>query len=118
MHTATCLVLTVSGLGLDLDGRRILSAINLAVRSGEFLGLIGPNGGGKTTLLRTLLGWLRPTQGTVTWAGPDCRPPRLGYVPQRVNVDPHFPLAAQEVLQQGAEGIGLQFGKHRREMQQ
>lgn len=117
MHATDCTALTVAGLTLDLAGRRILSNVSFAVRAGEFLGLIGPNGGGKTTLLRTLLGLLLPTQGSLVWADRDCGRPRLGYVPQRVGVDAHFPLAAGELVRQGANGLQPRFGKGRKEAQ-
>ena len=117
MHAADCAALTVAGLTLDLDGRRILSDLSLTVRAGEFLGLIGPNGGGKTSLLRTLLGLLPPTRGTVVWADERCGKLRLGYVPQRVGVDAHFPLAAGELVRQGADGLGPCFGVRRNEAQ-
>lgn len=116
MHATDCTTLTVAALTLDLAGRRILSNVSFTVRAGEFLGLIGPNGGGKTTLLRTLLGLLPPTQGTLAWADRDCGRPRLGYVPQRVGVDAHFPLAAGELVQQGAEGLLPRFGTRQKEM--
>jgi len=118
MHATDCTALTVTGLTLDLDGRRILSGVSFTVRAGEFLGLIGPNGGGKTTLLRTLLGLLPSTGGSIAWADRDCGHPRLGYVPQRVGVDAHFPLAAAELVQQGADGLLPRFGARRREAQQ
>lgn len=117
MHAPACIALTVAGLTLDLAGRRILSNVSFTVRAGEFLGLIGPNGGGKTTLLRTLLGLLPPTQGTLAWADRECVRPRLGYVPQRVGVDAHFPLAAGELVRQGAAGRMLPFGERRKEVQ-
>ena len=54
MHATDCTALTVAGLTLDLAGRRILSDVSFTVRAGEFLGLIGPNGGGKTTTIGKL----------------------------------------------------------------
>lgn len=111
MHAADCIALTVAGLTLDVDGRRILSNVSFSVRAGEFLGLIGPNGGGKTTLLRTLLRQLPPTQGSIAWADGPCGRPRLGYVPQRVSVDTHYPLSAGELVMQGAAGRLPHFGK-------
>ena len=115
MHATDCTALTVAGLTLDLAGRRILSDVSFTVRAGEFLGLIGPNGGGKTTLLRTLLRLLPPTQGSIAWADRACGRPRIGYVPQRVGVDAHFPLAAGELVRQGAGGSRPLLGKGRKE---
>jgi zinc transport system ATP-binding protein len=117
MHGSDCTALTVSALTLDLAGRRILANVSFAVRAGEFLGLIGPNGGGKTTLLRTLLGLVPPTHGTISWADRNCGRPRLGYVPQRVGADAHFPLECRELVLQGAAGIPAHFGSGRRESQ-
>ena len=115
MHATDCTALTVAGLTLDLAGRRILSDVSFTVRAGEFLGLIGPNGGGKTTLLRTLLRLLPPTQGSIAWADRACGRPRIGYVPQRVGVDAHFPLAAGELVRQGVGGSRPLLGKGRKE---
>ena len=102
MHQPDCIVLKVTDLTVHLGGREILSDIDLTVRSGEFLGLIGPNGGGKTTLLRTLLGLVPAAPGCIAWSPGECRPPRIGYVPQRTQTDPTYPLSARAVLLQGA----------------
>ena len=63
-------LLSVQGVSLTLSQRRILQDINLELKTGEFLGLIGPNGGGKTSLLRVILGVLEPTSGQVIWRDP------------------------------------------------
>jgi ABC-type Mn2+/Zn2+ transport system ATPase subunit len=76
---------------------RILSGIDLAIAPGDFLALVGPNGGGKTTLLRTLLGTLPPLAGRRTAP----RPVRIGYVPQRDLLDPIWPLSAFDVALMG-----------------
>ncbi|MEQ1571590.1 MAG: ABC transporter ATP-binding protein, partial [Myxococcota bacterium] len=64
-------VAAIRGAGRDYRGRAVLDAVDLDVDPGEVLGLIGPNGGGKTTLLLLLAGLVRPTRGTVTVAGVD-----------------------------------------------
>ena len=116
MHKPDCQLLSVDQLTLDLSGRRILEDLSLAVRRGEFLGLIGPNGGGKTSLLRVLLGLLPPTAGRVTWADAQCMSPRLGYVPQRAEADKNYPLAAREIVQQGVPGAWPLWGARRRKV--
>lgn len=113
MKDASPPLLEVTGLRLDLGGRRILEDVSLTLANGVFLGLIGPNGGGKTTLLRVLLGIHPPTAGTVRWQSRHGGIPCLGYVPQRTQVDRNYPLCALEVLQQGAPGSVAQWGAAR-----
>jgi zinc transport system ATP-binding protein len=81
----------------------ILRDISLQVQPGDFLGIIGPNGGGKTTLLRLMLGLLVPLRGRVTVFG---QPPKdarrlIGYVPQRAKVDESVPARALDVVMTG-----------------
>ncbi len=104
-------VLSARDIGVVLSGRRILDGVSLTVSPGEFVGLIGANGAGKTTLLRVLLGALRPNSGTVE------RPARaestagIGYLPQKVALDPDAPLRARDVVALGLDGgrLGLPF---------
>ncbi len=116
MHTDKCPVLTVENLTLDLSGQRILRDINLTVARGEFLGLIGPNGGGKTSLLRVLLGIIPTTSGQILWSRPECGRPRIGYVPQRIGMDRDYPLSSREIVKQGAAGSLPLFGARRRDV--
>lgn len=85
-------VLTVSHLGVTLEGRSVLSDVSFAVRRGTTLAVVGPNGAGKTVLLRSLLG-LVPHTGTVTWA-PNVR---IGLVPQNFSVS-DVPITVREFL--------------------
>lgn len=75
----------------------VLEEIDLDLAEGDRLALLGPNGGGKSTLVRLLLGLLRPATGTIT------RRPglRLGYVPQFPAFDRHFPVRVEEMILQG-----------------
>jgi zinc transport system ATP-binding protein len=94
-------------------GPLVLDRVNLAVREGEFLGLIGPNGGGKSTLLKIMLGQLTPQSGRVLvfgreahTLGPDRR--LLGYVPQDTGVRKHFPATVLDVTLMGTyASLGL-----------
>lgn len=80
-----------------------LSNIDLSIREHEFLGIIGPNGGGKTTLLKILLGLLEPQAGTVRVFGapPHTSRHRIGYVPQQARVDPTVPATALDIVLMG-----------------
>lgn len=92
------------------EGRHILSGINLTVDHGDFIAITGPNGGGKTTLLRLMLGLLRPTRGSISYfdsTGAPSRRPSFGYLPQKNSVDSHFPITVAEVVHSGLLGLDL-----------
>lgn len=80
-----------------------LDNINVEVKEGEFLGIIGPNGGGKTTLLKILTGLLKPSEGTIKIYGKDIERQRgfLGYVPQFTSFDNSFPITVYNVIKMG-----------------
>lgn len=77
----------------------IVSNINLSIYPGEFIGIIGPNGVGKTTFLKTTLKTLKPLQGEISYNADLSL--RFGYVPQRQMVDEFFPLTVQEIVLMG-----------------
>ncbi|MEM8727913.1 MAG: metal ABC transporter ATP-binding protein [Chlamydiota bacterium] len=76
-----------------------LRDVTLAVNQGEYIGVIGPNGGGKTTALKLILGFLSPTKGTVSVAA---SPTKIGYVPQMNAYDKEFPISVLEVVLTGS----------------
>lgn len=84
----------------------ILEDINLTVNELDFIGLIGPNGGGKTTLIKVLLGLLKPLKGDVKIMGNSVTKGRryLGYVPQILEFDRNFPVRVDEVVRMGRLG--------------
>ncbi len=86
-------------------GRRVvLSGLTFAIPEGDFLGIVGPNGSGKTTVLRAILKSLKPIEGSVSHAANL----RYGYVPQRDQVDYIFPLKVVDVVLMGRyDRIGL-----------
>ncbi len=83
-----------------------LQDVSIVVNTGERLGILGPNGGGKTTLLRLALGLLRPAVGTVRIFGLEPAVARhrglIGYVPQKVEAEMGFPLSVRQVVTLGA----------------
>lgn len=94
-------------------GPRVLEDVSLAVEPGAFLGIAGPNGGGKTTLLRLVLGLERPTSGTVRLFGgaPGTRGlPRIGYVSQRAQLASGTPVTVREVVEAGRLAVRGPFG--------
>lgn len=80
-----------------------LSNINLSIPVGSFTGIIGPNGGGKTTLLKLMLGLLEPWSGQVSVFGQSPQSSRrlIGYVPQAENINRQFPISVRQVVLQG-----------------
>jgi zinc transport system ATP-binding protein len=99
-------VISVQHLWATYDGEPVLEDINLSVEKLDFIGLIGPNGGGKTTLLKVLLGLLPPTRGQVCVMGKPVKEARryIGYVPQSVQFDRDFPISVWDVVRMGRLG--------------
>ena len=84
----------------------VLVHVRLDIQGNDFLAIIGPNGGGKTTLLKVMLGLLRPWSGEVVWRLPSGGDPRgrVGYVPQFSTFDKDFPLRIQDMVLMGRLG--------------
>jgi len=82
------------------NGAAVLKAINLKILEQDFLGIIGPNGGGKTTLIKTILGLLKPFSGNIVFKN-DFYKNRIGYMPQTHQIDRKFPIIVSEVIESG-----------------
>jgi len=96
-------VVEIKDLWFSFNGRPVLRNVNLSIQEKEFLALIGPNGGGKTTLLKLMLGLLEPAKGEIRVFG---KPPhhasqRMGYVPQEMGMNRRFPVSALDVVLMG-----------------
>ncbi len=96
-------VIEISGLWFSYNGHTILHNIDLTVKEKEFMAVIGPNGGGKTTLLKLMLGLLKPDKGTIRILGSHPRKAchQIGYVPQEIGFDKRFPVTVFEVVLMG-----------------
>lgn len=84
----------LAGVTVRRGSRTILSEVDLALRAGEILTVIGPNGGGKTTLLKVVLGLIAPDEGSIAVL-PSLR---FGYVPQRLALDPTLPMSVRRLM--------------------
>jgi zinc transport system ATP-binding protein len=103
-------VIALDQVSFFYENRPVLENIDLAVHDGEFISLIGPNGGGKTTLLKLILGLLPPARGQVRLFGqaPATTRRLVGYVPQFMHYDPQFPVTVLDVVLMGR--LGARWG--------
>ena len=83
-----------------------LEGVSLAVNEGDFMAITGPNGGGKTTLLKVILQLMRPARGEVVFRsrGHEVKSLRIGYLPQSNTIDSRFPITVEEVVSSGLLG--------------
>jgi zinc transport system ATP-binding protein len=110
-------IIEVANLSFRFDtGPPVLEDVNLEIAAGDFASVIGPNGGGKTTLVKLIVGLLKPTTGRVRVFGlpPAKARPRIGYMPQHAMMDPRFPVRATDVVLMGRLGVGRRFGNYNR----
>jgi zinc transport system ATP-binding protein len=105
-------VIELRDVSFAYDAAPVLENVNLAIRPRESVCIVGPNGGGKTTLLRLLLGQLHPTAGQVRIFGqsPEAVRLRIGYMPQRGEYDPKFPATVMDIVLMGRLGQGGLWG--------
>lgn len=96
-------ILRLERVTKSFDRRLILPEFSLTVDSGDFIAVTGPNGGGKTTLLRLMLGLTKPSSGSVTYLDGDRRVKYLpiGYLPQKSSIDSRFPVTVGQVVTSG-----------------
>jgi zinc transport system ATP-binding protein len=99
-------VMQLEDVWVRYDGVPVLEGIDLSVREQDFIGIIGPNGGGKTTLLKVFLGLVEPSRGRVTVLGRTPQEARgaVGYVPQHAELDRSFPISVWDVAMMGRLG--------------
>lgn len=92
------ILLKLSGVGYARGKRTILHDVDLCVRRGDFIAVTGPNGGGKTTLMRLILGLIKPDSGVVETLVKNIR---VSYLPQKSSIDSHYPISVREVVSSG-----------------
>jgi zinc transport system ATP-binding protein len=96
-------IIQIDDIDFSYNGEPVLRNVSLTVQERDFVAVIGPNGGGKTTLLKLILGLLKPDRGNIRVDG---RPPQMassciGYVPQDIHLNRSFPITAMDVVKMG-----------------
>ena len=107
-------IIEIQNLNFSYNNQFALRDVNLSVNHGDFVAMIGPNGGGKTTLLKLMLGLLKADSGEMRIFN---RPPqdvshRIGYVPQDVHINQDFPISALDVVLMGTLRPGKGWSRH------
>ena len=98
-------LITCEQAAFAYEGRVVVEALDLAVRRGEYLCIVGENGSGKSTLVKGLLGLIQPVRGHVRY-GDGLKKNEIGYLPQRTDVQSDFPASVWEVVTSGCRGRG------------
>ena len=112
-------IITVDSVSFSYQQREILKDVSFSVKERDFIGLIGTNGAGKTTMLRIIVGLLKPTSGEVKLFGQPLSQfkawEKIGYVPQKNSLNPLFPATVREVVISGLVGKRKWFGRNSKE---
>jgi len=93
-------LVSINHLDAGYQGKVVLTDVSLEIQELDFIGIIGPNGGGKTTLLKILMGLMKPISGRVDY---HFERTRIGYLPQGSQPDNQFPISVQEVVASGLD---------------
>jgi zinc transport system ATP-binding protein len=109
----------VKDVNFFYNGTPVLENVSFAVGRGEFLSVVGPNGGGKTTLLKLILGLMKPNSGKIRVLGmtPERARGCIGYMPQQAQFDPQFPVSVMDVVLMGTiceRSIGIYSKRDRK----
>lgn len=98
---------------MRFGAKTVLPPVSLEICTGDFIAVSGSNGGGKTTLLRIMLGLLHPSTGTVEYLSGSRTVKYIptGYLPQKSSVDSHFPMTVREVINSGLLTAGIRRPK-------
>ncbi len=106
-------IVEIDHVTFSYNGEPVLHDVSMVIRHGDFIAMIGPNGGGKTTLLKLTLGLLTPMQGEIRINGlpPHKASACIGYVPQNVHINSSFPITAMDVVLMGKLEPGKRWAR-------
>jgi zinc transport system ATP-binding protein len=110
------IVVSFQNVNFSYDSVPVLEDVSFTIYEKSFVSIVGPNAGGKTTLLKLMLGLLEPSRGTIEIfkLPPDRACSLIGYMPQHVQFDPNFPVTVLDVVLMGRLGNGTRFGPYRK----
>lgn len=108
-------IIELSNVSVAYENHQVLDKVNLTVNENDFIGVIGPNGGGKTTMVKTILGLIKPTSGKVIRHQKNTV---FGYLPQYTNIDKRFPLKVCDIVLSGLMNHKSIFGNYNKKDRQ
>lgn len=110
-------ILSIESVSAGYDDEIVIKDVNLEVSRNDFIGVIGPNGGGKTTLLKTILGLVEPVKGSINFFrnGKKANQILIGYLPQMNQIDKKFPITVIDVVLSGLMSKESMFSRYGRE---
>lgn len=108
-------LVSLKNVSVSYEDHNVLSGVELGIYEDDFLGIIGPNGGGKTTLVKAVLGAV-PFSGTITYSEDLCdnNIRRIGYLPQANSFDRKFPISVREVVMSGLQSRKRLFNRYKK----
>jgi ABC-type Mn2+/Zn2+ transport system ATPase subunit len=95
-------LVTLENLSIGYNGKSVMNGISLSIECNSFTSILGANGSGKSTMLKTLLGLIPPVSGHIRFSQQEKRPLIFGYVPQSTELDPLYPFTGFDVALMGA----------------
>lgn len=107
-------IIKIEHLAAGYEDKQVLQDVNLTVYKDDYLGIIGPNGGGKTTLMRLILGLKKPQDGSIKYYkdGKEVKEITMGYLPQYNALDKQFPISVYEVVLSGLSKTKRIFARY------
>lgn len=106
-------LIKLEDISAGYDKEIVLKEVSLSVFEKDFIGVIGPNGGGKTTLVKVIMGLIKPAKGTITYTTVPAGQTLIGYLPQITQIDKKFPITVMDVVLSGlmSAGNSIRFSK-------